>query len=405
MATDIPTLMMMITIASMVMAGALVAVAWGERSDGLEIWAGALCCNALAYVLFALRGRVPEVASILLGNGLASATSAFLLAAVYRFQGRRLPWPALLLPPLVMVGLLALFLDDFATRVVLASGILAGQAAWVLWALFDRRRGTMGRGARMVMVGMAIEVAVLLARAASGAGHLLGAQHLLQGGGMQILTFVTTFSVLLVASLGFVFMSKERADEVNRRLAALDELTGVANRRSIIAALDRDVARAVRTREPLSVMMVDIDHFKRVNDEHGHLAGDQVLRTVVDVVRRRLRSQDIVGRYGGEEFLVVLCDTPLNGAQQLADQLRAAVQAAHSFCDGQAVAVTVSVGVFGGRLEAGDGWDQLIHAADNALYRAKQCGRNRVEVASTLERLPRHGRPVGSPETFPSSMG
>jgi len=405
MATDIPTLMMMITIASMVMAGALVAVAWGERSDGLEIWAGALCCNALAYVLFALRGHVPDAASILLGNALASATSSFLLGAVCRFQGRRLSWPAMLMPPLVLVGLLALFLYDFGIRVALASLVLAGQAAWVLWALFDRRRDTMGRGARMVMVGMAIEVAVLLARAAAGAGHTLGAQHLLQADGIQILTFITTFSVLLIASLGFVFMSKERADEINRRLAALDELTGVANRRSIIAALDRDVARAIRTREPLAVMMVDIDHFKNVNDEHGHLAGDQVLRKVVDVVRRRLRSQDIVGRYGGEEFLVVLCDTPLQGAQQLAEQLREAVQASRSLCGGQEVAVTVSVGVFGGRLEPGDGWDQLIHAADNALYRAKQNGRNRVEVAPVLGRLPRHGRPAGSPETFPSSLG
>ena len=158
------------------------------------------------------------------------------------------------------------------------------------------------------------------------------------------------------------------------------------------------------TREPMAVMMVDIDHFKHVNDAHGHLAGDQVLRHVVEVIRRRIRAQDIVGRYGGEEFLVLLCDTTAQGAQQLAEHLREAVQDSSCAWDGQPLSVTVSVGVFGGRLEPGESWDQLIHAADNALYRAKQGGRNRVEVATSLGRLVRHEHVNGSPETFPSSL-
>lgn len=164
------------------------------------------------------------------------------------------------------------------------------------------------------------------------------------------------------------------------------------------------MSRAIRTREPLAVMMVDIDFFKHINDTHGHLAGDQVLRNVVDVIRHRIRAQDIVGRYGGEEFMVLLCDTTLQGARQLAEQLREAVQASFYPWNGERLAVTVSVGVFGGRLEPGDGWDQLIHAADQALYRAKQGGRNRVEIAPTLGRLAGVGRANGSPETFPSSL-
>ena len=221
---------------------------------------------------------------------------------------------------------------------------------------------------------------------------------------MQTLTFVATLAVSLVASMGFVFMSKERADETNRRLAALDELTGVANRRFIIAALDRDVGRAVRTRESMALMMVDIDHFKRINDTHGHLAGDQVLRHVVDVIRNRIRSQDIVGRYGGEEFLVVLADTSAQGALQVAEQLRAAIEGAHYVCAGESLSVSVSIGVFGGRLEAGDSWDQLIHAADMALYRAKQMGRNRVEMALSLERMSRTGAGTSFHETYPASL-
>ena len=244
----------------------------------------------------------------------------------------------------------------------------------------------------------------MLLRTVAGFTGTLNAESFLQGSALQGLTFVTTFAVLLVASLGFVFMTKERADEANRRLAALDELTGVANRRSIIAALDRDVGRAIRTHESMAVMMVDIDHFKRINDTCGHLAGDQVLRCVVDVIQHRIRAQDIVGRYGGEEFLVVLADTSAQGARQLAEQLRAAVQAAQRAHAGESLGVTVSVGVFGGRLEPGDSWDQLIHAADMALYRAKQEGRNRVETVEALGRVTRQGVAGSTPETCPSSL-
>lgn len=403
MVADIPTLLMMITIASVVMAGSMVTVAGGGHRDGLGLWGVGLCLNALAYVLLVLRGLIPDAVSILLGNALASATLSCLHAAVLRFQHRPLRWHLLLAPPAVLTGVLALNLQDFGARILWANAVMALQMGAVVGVLFERRRAAGSRGALMVMAGLGLGVVVLLARAAWGAAGMPTGQGLLQPGGIAGLSFMLLFVVLLVASFGFVFMSKDRADEVNRRLAALDELTGVANRRSIIAALDRDVGRAIRTREPLAVMMVDIDFFKHVNDTHGHLAGDRVLRNVADVIRSRIRAQDIVGRYGGEEFLVVLVDTSAQGARRLAEQLREAVQAASCHWGAQRLAVTVSIGVFGGRLEPGDSWDQLIHAADSALYRAKQGGRNRVEMAPALERPTRAGLAAQGPETFPST--
>lgn len=403
MVADIPTLLLMITVASVVMACVLVVVAGQDRRNGLGLWGAALCLNALAYVLLILRGRIPDPVSILLGNALASATLSFLHAAVLRFQHRPLHWALLLAPPAVLTGVLALHLQDFGARILWANAFMALQMGGVFWVLFERRHATAGRGALMIMCGMGMGVAVLLARALWGASGMPAAPGLLLPGTIAGLTFMLLFVVLLIASFGFVFMAKERADEVNRRLAALDELTGVANRRSIVAALDRDVGRAIRTREPLAVMMVDIDFFKHVNDSHGHLAGDRVLRNVADVIRSRIRAQDIVGRYGGEEFLVVLVDTPAQGALQLAEQLRGAVQASSCHWGTQRLSVTVSVGVFGGRLEPGDNWDQLIHAADSALYRAKQGGRNRVEMAPALERPVRAGLAAQGPETLPST--
>jgi diguanylate cyclase (GGDEF)-like protein len=207
-----------------------------------------------------------------------------------------------------------------------------------------------------------------------------------------------------VASLGFIFMTKERADETNRLLAAADPLTGAANRRAIIEALNRDVARAIRTREPLALMMLDLDHFKRINDTYGHLAGDAVLRSLMALVRQRIRSQDIVGRYGGEEFLVVLPDTPLAGVERLAQDLCDAVAAHSVVYQGQRIPVTVSIGAVGGRLELNVSWDVLIHAADKALYRAKDAGRNRIEVTTDMAPIRRSHDPDLGLETFPPSM-
>ena len=133
-----------------------------------------------------------------------------------------------------------------------------------------------------------------------------------------------------------------------------------------------------------ALLMVDIDHFKRVNDHYGHLAGDHVLRHIVGVLRQRLRASDVLGRYGGEEFMVLLPGTDLHGAAQLAEQLRQAVQAAPCEWQGQRIAFTVSIGVAASADTPADPSrtsEALLQAADQALYRAKDDGRNRVALA------------------------
>ncbi|MBX3633216.1 MAG: GGDEF domain-containing protein [Simplicispira sp.] len=397
MHADVPTLMATILLASLTMAAVMLVVGWGMRREGLQIWAAGLAVHAAGYLFFALRGQIDETLSILAGNTLASLALALLLAAVWRFYGAAQHWAPLLVAPALLLAGLSQLLDNFSARIVLSSLVFAGQSCALAWVLHQRRGETVGRGARLVMAGMVVQALLMLLRATASAQE----GQLLHGSAMQSATFLGTLVVLLVTSLGFIFMTKERADETNRVLAAADPLTGAANRRSIIEALDRDVGRAIRTREPLALMMIDLDHFKRINDLHGHLAGDAVLRGLVSVLRQRIRAQDIVGRYGGEEFLVVLPDTTLAGVQRLAEDLCRAV-AAHTIVHrGQRLAVTVSIGVYGGRLDPGDSWDLLIHAADSALYRAKNAGRNRVETTPVL---PRTGTASSHPETLPASL-
>jgi len=199
---------------------------------------------------------------------------------------------------------------------------------------------------------------------------------------VQTLTFLISPVSTVLLSLGLVVMSKERADRRNQDLAMRDELTKLFNRRSVLESLMHHVAMAQRSGLPMSLLMIDIDHFKHVNDTHGHLSGDRVLRDLAQTLLTRTRAQDVLGRYGGEEFLLILPDTILQGACRMAEALRKAVEATPFHAeDGQPLTMTVSLGVSVLDLASEQHGDALIGLADQALYRAKLGGRNRVEVA------------------------
>ncbi len=169
-----------------------------------------------------------------------------------------------------------------------------------------------------------------------------------------------------------VVSDKERYE----RLANIDALTGCFNRRALHERLDRELDRARRYRFALTIMMIDLDRFKEVNDSRGHLAGDSVLRQIGEILRGEARSVDVVARYGGEEFAIVLSETGLDGAMIFAERVRARV-AVHNFADeNKPLRATVSVGVSMFPDEAVDSVESLIAKADGALYRAKDEGRN-----------------------------
>lgn len=167
------------------------------------------------------------------------------------------------------------------------------------------------------------------------------------------------------------------------RLSVTDELTGLSNRRHLDNELERELPRHERYKRELAVLMLDVDRFKVLNDTHGHPAGDAVLRQLADVLKECTRKGDTISRFGGEEFVVILPETPRDGAQLLAERIRSATEAKKFVIDeaGTTVAVTVSVGVSFFPKHGKDA-DALIAAADEALYRSKTGGRNRVTSAA-----------------------
>ena len=188
----------------------------------------------------------------------------------------------------------------------------------------------------------------------------------------------------LMARVSAALRTKWLQDELRARNAELDRvsridmLTNIYNRRHLDEHLRQVISAARRHDRTVGVLIVDIDHFKNVNDEHGHLAGDAVLREVAARLQQAMRTEDALGRWGGEEFLAVLTDTPPEGVRVMAERLRQVVAAApFTLDDGSQIRVTVSVGHTNGREDA----EVLVHRADDALYVAKAEGRNRVASA------------------------
>lgn len=186
---------------------------------------------------------------------------------------------------------------------------------------------------------------------------------------------------------------RRRIDEATRELqiqkldaereARCDPLTGLNNRRAFLEYAERDVLRALRYDFPVALIMLDLDHFKAVNDTYGHPVGDRVLAAVAEVLRQSTRAVDVVGRLGGEEFAILMPDADAEAALQAAERVRKAVEALILDADGLCLVVTASFGV-AVYVRADDTIHDLFTRADRALYRAKQAGRNRVESFGDL---------------------
>jgi diguanylate cyclase (GGDEF)-like protein len=384
---DIPTLFLTIVLASATLALTVGWVAVPRQPDGLLLWALGLVGQTLAYVLLSQRGAAADWATVVLANGLLSIALALFAESLCQFHALRPHRVLVWLPVPVTLASFAVLINDTPTRIVVGPLIFGLQTLTVLVLLLQARRATVGRGKTLVFIGMASLLAALVFRAASCLDGLASDPPLPATDAFSSLTFMVVLAATLLTTFGFVLMNKERTDHQNRQLAMFDELTGLPNRRHAMQVLVRQVAIAQRGKQPLTVLVLDIDLFKRVNDQHGHFVGDAALRHVALTLASRLRSQDLLGRIGGEEFLGVLPNTEaVPSGLHLAKALCAAVSGSPLQVPGSPpIELSVSVGVaevlVGGACTA----QAVCIAADRAMYRAKQGGRNRVELAQAQD--------------------
>lgn len=209
--------------------------------------------------------------------------------------------------------------------------------------------------------------------------------HPLRFGGTLLVHLLTALASL--AQLGILTVMLRDREQKFRGLSSRDPLTGIANRRIMMERLDEAWSRTQRHHEPLAVAIADVDHFKAVNDQHGHATGDKLLKQVAQLLRTSLRGEDTVGRWGGEEFLILLPLQGLVSAKAALERCRVRIQGEPFTAeDGRPLRMTVSFGLAvlpGVRAES---IQELVAAADAALYQAKRGGRNRVEIAPIVQR-------------------
>ncbi|MBI5255074.1 MAG: GGDEF domain-containing protein [Burkholderiales bacterium] len=281
---------------------------------------------------------------------------------------------AVLLPVAVVVGLAGPGEQWAALRIAL---VYAAQGFVVLRTVMTVRPALLqefGRGAMLAIVVPASGIATILftlgLRQALNWRLPMEMQHN-DGANLWLMVLYLTGSAMF--SFGFMVMLTQRLVSTLRQASVRDPLTGLFNRRAMTEALERQWLRHRRTQAPLAVLAIDIDHFKRINDTLGHAAGDSVLIHLSTLLQNHVRGEDVVGRVGGEEFLLLLPDTQAPQAIALADRLRVLVRA-------ESLGTTISVGIALAH-SVDDSAESLIARADAALYRAKDAGRNRIEVA------------------------
>jgi len=380
---DLRTLLLMTAAADVVLA----AVLWtgaSRRKDGLMQWSASLLVRALAFAILSGSAELKSGA-LAVGSGLVALSITLQAAALVSYARRQLPtWvhSAVIAGVALPIQLLA----NDAGGAILFGGLLLGILLFGVAIIAFQLQPPAGSRARgMVIMSFAVGGTVLVLKAIGAAFVADPLSMLLRPSGFAALGALAVFAAAIASTIAFLLLQKERAESEAQRLATIDPLTGAYNRRTFHEIAEREMARARRAGQPLSIVMLDIDHFRAINEKHGHKVGDEVLQKFADVMRSALRKEDMVVRYGGEEFVVLLPEVPGPGAVVVAGRIRRAVAGTPIEAGGQSFPVTVSLGVAARLDEGPESIDELLERAGSALALAKERGRNRV-VALSLGR-------------------
>lgn len=372
---------------SIVLAGAYRV--YPRSIGGLREWSLGGLGFCVAGILFTLRGVIPEWLGIVLANTVFAASYVLSWRGMRAFHGLRqsswMLWSSLLAALVVFLGYFTFIVPDVVPRLIVVSGVSVvfyGSMALLSW----RHNGS-GMAERFFLALMVLGTLSSTLRMVTAVLHPASATSLLAPSGPQVVYLIAHNMLALLNGIGFFLLATSRLQSKLNELARSDALTGAMNRRALMERLEDAVALARRTSQPVALVMVDLDHFKQINDTHGHREGDRVLVDFVALVKRSTRPQDLLARMGGEEFALVLPNTTTEGALHLTQRLHAQLNLPRA--DGlPAYTASFGIGVWqGGGTHAGssifpvEAVDDWFRRADEAMYRAKLSGRNRIECA------------------------
>jgi len=342
--------------------------------------------ETLAWLIIGIRDDISDFISIAVGNsflimGTTMQIAAFLIIkkrytkAIKRFY-------AVAVVTAICIFNFAVFLSaSESTRISLISFMVAMLWIYPIYVLLiDKSSSVLQRAVAAVCFA---EVILLILRAYMGI-RFGESMSLLSDNISNVMFFLCLYLVMLMGNMGLILMAKEEADLNLMRAATYDELTGIYNRRTFLQYSKENILLSARKSEPLSFLIIDIDNFKRINDSHGHFIGDAVLKSFAVAVKSLLKDCDVFGRFGGEEFTVLIPGIGEEKSVAVAEGIRKAAE--DSIVNG-GVKYTVSIGIFTMIPCEDTSIDELYKLSDEALYRAKNNGKNRIESASA-SRIP-----------------
>jgi diguanylate cyclase (GGDEF)-like protein len=349
--------------------------------SSMHWWVAATLMLPSSFVMLALRDIAPAWFTIVVANALTASSFACYAVALERFHG--LPpghrWLWFVVAASVFVSWwLGVIHPNLPLRLAIVAPLLAtllGRSVWIIY----RTPGAQGRMRHIPGAVLGLSAGILLYRAGVMFVQPELVTSIYQLSHVQVLTYAVGSVLPVVGTLGFLLMCTERSQRELERAARVDFLTGCYNRRAIEELGTRAIAGARRHGTPLALQVLDIDHFKSINDELGHAMGDAALVASVARIRAALRTEDVLGRLGGEEFIVLMPNTDLNSAMAAGERIRRAYAGQPLQIEDQSRAVTLSIGV--AVLSPLDSqFSQLLQRADRAMYAAKNGGRNQVLV-------------------------
>lgn len=346
----------------------------GVNSWTIGIWIFLICS-----LLFNFRGQLHPLFSVVLANLLLIISLLLMISGLLHYHGRRLRHHGLIgIATVVFTTVIVWFTliqPNFQFRLVFVAGILAFILAGLGYLALHGRPVTTGR----VVTGAAFLLGAVTCflRALSVTLNFDRPNTFFDLSSLQVL-YLGAFSVtFFIGTLGFILMINERLREILQYNAEHDELSAALTRRAFFEKTEAELSNSRKSGKPVSVLILDLDNFKQINDAYGHHFGDQVIVDFCDTVRSVLRPNDVLGRYGGEEFVVLLPETDSGAAIKIAERIRTALHRPRNLPP-----YTASVGVATTPTEV-ENTDSLLIRADKALYRAKGQGRDRIEVAQS----------------------
>jgi diguanylate cyclase (GGDEF)-like protein len=363
--------------------GLLLLLVWVQntRVHAVAWWACAHLMRSVSVMLYGLYGSVPDLLSIDLPNVLLFSSFGVTWNGARVFNGRDA------LPGSLIAGagvwLLASQWPGFEAgsevRGQLSALIIATYTWLTAWEFWRARHEPLVSRWPAIVLFFTDGAMFLLRTPLNAMLHGSESDNLLSSAWLSVLS-LEAFLMTIATAFILLAMSKERTELRHKTAAMTDPLTGLLNRRAFLQDAEVLLQQQIARDRPIAVLLIDLDHFKSINDRFGHAVGDKVLQIFARTTRAGLRQTDLLGRLGGEEFTVVLSDASVDNAYLVADRLRKAFAAAAAVVDGETIYATASIGV-SVIVDPGQDLAKLITLADQALYLAKARGRNRVEVA------------------------